>query len=129
MSGPVGTPFDERKAYDEHERRESRRLRRAAEARQEALERAIGAIVEVLKGEPTVRRAILFGSAARRGSRPPRDLDIAVEGLDPSRFMAVWLRVEAAAGGVPFDLVDLASAPAALREAVLREGVVLYERT
>jgi len=114
--------------YMEHERREAVRLDLAIAERRRRVQRAIVAMVDILKSEPSVRKLIVFGSAARAETIEPGDIDLAVEGLRSERYLAVWLRLEIVAGGISFDLVDLADASEALRRRVLEDGVVLFER-
>lgn len=82
----------------------------------------------MLRSYPSVRRVILFGSTARGAFGAGSDIDLAVEGLEPASFFRAWLEVEEAAGGLPFDLVDLNDASAPLRATIEREGVVLFAR-
>ncbi|HSW09340.1 MAG TPA: nucleotidyltransferase domain-containing protein [Bacillota bacterium] len=114
--------------YVDHERREALRLDLAIAERRRRVQRAIVAMVDILKSEPSVRKLIVFGSAARAEAIEPGDIDLAVEGLRSERYLAVWLRLETVAEGISFDLVDLADASEALRRRVLEDGVVLFER-
>ena len=88
------------------------------------------AIAEVLAAARAVRWAYLFGSAAR--GEGFADLDVAVmlasseSGVLPLGSLAADL--ERAAGSVPVDLVDLASAAPALAGRIAREGRVLVDR-
>lgn len=117
-----------RSRYVDHERREAARLDLALAERRRRFERAIVAMVSILKSEPSVRRVILFGSAARAETTEPRDIDLAVEGPGSERYLGVWLRLETAAGGIGFDLLDLTDSSEALRRRVLEDGVVRFER-
>jgi len=70
-------------------------------------------------------RVFLFGSRARGDHRRASDFDVAVLAARPlPRALLARIREELEESGVPVfvDLVDLAEAPAALREEVLREG-------
>ncbi len=77
---------------------------------------------------PPSHRAVLFGSRATGASRPLSDWDIGLAGPGPLDG-AIVERIRETLDGLPtlstFDVVDLASAPAGLRERALREGVVL----
>jgi predicted nucleotidyltransferase len=85
---------------------------------------------ELLAGEPVVRWAYLFGSAAR--GEAFGDLDVAVmlaagaRGAVPLGRIAA--RIEQAAAGLHVDVVDLASAAPALAGRIVREGRALVDR-
>jgi predicted nucleotidyltransferase len=75
------------------------------------------------------RLIVLFGSAARSGSREPEDLDLAVlsgRPLDPIELTNVFI---AALGLQQVDVVDLRRADPLLMMLVAREGVPVYEET
>ncbi len=80
---------------------------------------------------PAVRRVYLFGSRARGDARERSDVDIAVEA--PSASPREWLAIEEAVAAQPtllhFDVVRFEEAPAALRDRVLEEGRLLFDRT
>jgi predicted nucleotidyltransferase len=85
---------------------------------------------EALAHARAVRWGYLFGSAAR--GEAFTDLDVAVM-LAPSESGALPLgslaaALESAAGRLPVDLVDLASAAPALAGRIAREGRVLVDR-
>jgi predicted nucleotidyltransferase len=71
------------------------------------------------------RRVWLFGSLAR-GALPDRcsDLDLAVEGIPPSRLRAIALELAGTAAS-KVDLVDMATAYPPLRPHILRTRVLL----
>ena len=91
------------------------------------VEQALG---RALSEELAVRWAYLFGSAAR--GEPFRDVDVAVMLVDAARGAValgrVAARAESAAAPFPVDVVDLASAPAALAGRIAREGRALVDR-
>lgn len=85
---------------------------------------------DALAHEQHVRWAYLFGSAARGTAF--RDLDVAVM-LDENARGAVALgrvaaRLEAAAGDIPVDVVDLHGAAPLLAGKIAREGRLLVDR-
>lgn len=101
-----------------------------------ALERAVADL-------PEIRLAWLFGSQARGTARPDSDLDVAVlvdaaavEDTD-ARRATIWRlagRLGREVGSQRLDLVLLngappAAAPALLRQRVLRDGLLLFERS
>ena len=71
---------------------------------------------------------LLFGSRARGDAEPRSDIDLAVAASALTR--TEWLRVvdalEETETLLPIQAVLLGAAPPALRERILREGVVLY---
>lgn len=74
-----------------------------------------------------VKRVTLFGSRARGDYRRTSDIDLAVSGGDIPRFR---LDIEEETSTLlKFDIVDLDSdMQEELRESILREGRVLYEK-
>jgi predicted nucleotidyltransferase len=86
-------------------------------------------IVEKAVRELAPQRIVLFGSRARGDHGSRADLDLAFELDSPKHFGAFCAAVrEDAPTLLEMDLVDLATATEALRSAVRREGIVLYER-
>jgi predicted nucleotidyltransferase len=100
------------------------RQRREREAQ---CRRAIPAMVARLAKEPGVRRIWLFGSLSGEGGlvHEGSDIDLAVEGLHPSRVDHLAAELVAAAD-TPVDLVRYESASPALR-ARIEEGDLLME--
>lgn len=87
-------------------------------------------VADRLRSFPEVDRVVLFGSRARGDAAPRSDIDLAVvcPRADPQRWSDI---VEAAEGSptlLQIDLVRLETAPAELREQIVREGRILYER-
>jgi predicted nucleotidyltransferase len=74
---------------------------------------------------PGLELAILFGSTARGKAGPSSDLDIAVLGPVDTFELAGRLSV---AVGREVDVVDVARAAIPLLDAILRDGVVVFER-
>jgi len=96
-----------------------RTAERVAEAKAEAARLARSFAAE----DPALRRAVLFGSVARgRVSGPGLDIDIAVEGGDILRYIAVAER-----SSFSVDVVDLQNVSEEFRRLVLSDGVTLYE--
>ncbi|MEZ4594514.1 MAG: nucleotidyltransferase domain-containing protein [Chloroflexota bacterium] len=83
-------------------------------------------MVAMLREQYSVSRVILFGSLVESGRFDQfSDIDLAVEGLDPSLFYQAVSRLQALSQNFQVDLIDLAHCPHAFREAILGEGVLL----
>ena len=91
---------------------------------------AIAVMVEQIRRSRSVARIILFGSRARgdNDERSDIDLGIACPGASPDEWAAIWNVVDEAPTLLNIDLVRLEHVDDALREAIEREGVVLYAR-
>lgn len=91
---------------------------------------ALQSLVEVIAGQPHVRRVWLFGSRARGDARPRSDIDLAVEA--PAAGRREWLEVcrliEEAETLLPIDLVRFEEASPSLQQAIQSSGEVLFER-
>ena len=74
-----------------------------------------------------INRVLLFGSRARGDFKRTSDIDLAAEGGDFDRFA---LDVEEETSTLlKYDIVDLNRAmQEELREAILREGIVIFEK-
>jgi len=89
---------------------------------------AIESLTRALEGIPSVRLAVLFGSAATGASNADSDIDIGVSMEGGSDFSpALRVALERAAGRT-IDLACLDVAPPLLRFEIARDGVVLVER-
>jgi predicted nucleotidyltransferase len=94
-------------------------------------QRLIDAAARLFSGEPDVTAVYLYGSAAR--GEPARDLDVAVlfsrkvDLRSLERFASV-LAHEGAPHGPEVDLRALNGAAPRFQTAVLRDGLVLFER-
>ncbi len=102
-------------------RRERAQKERWQEARREA-----EALAEMLVKHYGADKVVLFGSVLD-GDRfyEGSDIDLAVSGLPPESFFAVWDKLEEAS---PFrvDLVTLESCRASLKARILTKGEMLY---
>lgn len=126
-----------RRAFNEGaihgERLSPRRLKLSANERSYVLNRwpLIAELRAVLRTEPNVSFALLFGSAARGDDTPASDLDLLVEARNPSvvRLVDLGLKLEAALGRRVdiLTLEDVEENPPLLAEA-LQEGRVLIDR-
>ena len=82
------------------------------------------AIIAEIAGRYSARRVLLFGSAAFGAGDEPRDIDLAVDGVDPSRFFLFYGELIFALSK-PVDLIDL-GVKSKFAEIVAREGVPIY---
>lgn len=94
--------------------------RRAAEARSR-----LPALVHVLAQELGATRIILFGSLLGDALSESSDVDVAVEGLDSSRYWEALWRCSDALGRC-VDLVPMEDAGASLLRRIEVEGEVLH---
>jgi predicted nucleotidyltransferase len=126
-----------RRAFNEgaiHGQRLSpRRLKLSAGERSYVLSKwsLIARLRAVLRTEPNVSFALLFGSAARGDDTPASDIDLLVEARDPSlvRLVDLGMKLEAALDRKVdiLALEDAEESPPLLAEA-LRDGRVLIDR-
>jgi predicted nucleotidyltransferase len=97
----------------------------------QSLDEAIARAVAILSAEPRVRVVFLFGSAARPGSVPPRDLDLALCARPPlalPELLRLQGRLQEAVRP-PVDLVSLDDAPIVLAHEIVEGGRCLYARS
>jgi len=90
----------------------------------------LAALSELLEAEPSLRLAVVYGSAAAGRDGPHSDLDIAVAGDDPmspDEVDALRLRLKAA-GRRPVDLVDLHRVRGVLLAEILVRGRATLNR-
>jgi predicted nucleotidyltransferase len=89
---------------------------------------AIAVMVEQIRRSRSVERIILFGSRARgdHDERSDIDLGIACPDASPEEWAAICNIVDEAPALVNVDLVRLDHVDDALRQAIEREGLVLY---
>ncbi len=108
--------------------REEKRRAERERRRQAALRAAQNAIASLLPDYPTVRRVYLFGSVVRPGAfRDDSDVDIAVEGVGPAEYFALWRDLEKAMPDWTVDLRDLVPGTPFARRVQAR-GQLVYER-
>jgi predicted nucleotidyltransferase len=82
-------------------------------------------IAGALKQEYGATRVVLFGSLVSGFFTSSSDIDLAVEGVAPDRFLSCAARAEELAGEHGLDIVDLALCRPAFRDAIIRQGVPL----
>ncbi len=97
--------------------------------RREHLPEHLQKLVERACATMRVRKVWLFGSRAKGGARPNSDFDLAFEiELDSSAWAAFSTSIQDDPPALyRYDLVLLNRAEPSLREAVLKEGIVIYE--
>lgn len=106
--------------------------RSRATAERGRLRRVFDAVTNVLATEPRIQHALVFGSVARGDARADSDLDVAIGGLT-APMSALELgdligRLEEATGRA-VDLVVLDDAGPGLAFRIVRDGVVVLDRT
>lgn len=73
------------------------------------------------------RRVLLYGSRARGDYSARSDIDLAVEGGDKTQLLRLRLE-DTVPTLLRFDVVDLAGVSASIKEEILREGIIIYEK-
>ncbi len=92
----------------------------------EVYEKAMRA-AEVLGKSFGAKRVYLFGSlTSPELFKLSSDIDLAVEGVESSRYLDAWGAVEMLMEH-PFDLVQLERVKMSFRKAILEEGELIYE--
>lgn len=88
------------------------------------------AALDMLAGVPQIERMILFGSRAIGDHDERSDLDVAVSApdLDRAGFAALRDRLDRFRTLYTISLTSIESMPPRLRDRVLAQGVVLYDR-
>lgn len=91
-------------------------------------EQIIEAIKDVLKKNPEIIRAVIFGSRARGDCRYNSDIDLAVYS-EVKLPAGLWLDLDEAAGIYKIDVIDM-NGPLddQLRQRIEEQGVEIYRR-
>src|SRR3989304_5931834 len=87
--------------------------------------------LRLFASRPEVKRAIVFGSRARGDGEPRSDIDLAIEAPQASdkQWLDLWYRLRDESDSLLIvDVLRMEEAPQALRQRILTEGKVLYER-
>ncbi|MEZ4702775.1 MAG: nucleotidyltransferase domain-containing protein [Rhodothermales bacterium] len=91
---------------------------------------AIDDITHKLEKKPEVARVLLFGSRARVDHDARSDIDLAID--CPAASREQWQRIREEVDRTRtllfIDVVRFDTAPQSLRDRILEEGIVLYER-
>lgn len=87
-------------------------------------------IVEAIVKRIQPQRIILFGSRARGDAQERADYDIAIddEALTPARLAQIRADMEELPTLLSIDIVWINRANAVLRERILNEGKIIYEK-
>jgi predicted nucleotidyltransferase len=107
--------------------RRGEQLLREREVRRRDLRVLAERIATMLRTEFNATQVWVFGSVVRPWFHEESDLDLAVEGIAPSR-QAEAQECVAALATVSVDLVFLEEAPLTLRERILTDGDALADR-
>ena len=87
-----------------------------------------GALARAMLAFPGVRRVVLFGSLARGDAGPGSDVDVWIEGLAESDWLAAVTAARVAIADAEVDLVRAEMAGPSLAARVAAEGEVIGER-
>ena len=86
-------------------------------------------ILKIIRNHKCVKKVILYGSRARGDYRKTSDIDLAIEGCPDWEVSEIRETLEEEAPTLlTFDVVNLEKAPKELKENILKEGVVIYEK-
>ncbi len=91
---------------------------------------AIDALVQDIASQYSIDQILLFGSRARGDNMPRADVDIALDApsLKEEEWLEVLELVEDAPTLLKIDCVHLQKQSGAFLDAILNDGVVLYEK-
>lgn len=95
-----------------------------AKARADALRSLLPAAKQLLQSRHGARRVVLFGSLARGDATERSDVDLAVEGLEPTAFFPAIADLTGLFDS-PVDLVEIERAPPSLLARLELEGIPL----
>jgi predicted nucleotidyltransferase len=104
--------------------RRGEQLLRAREQRRRDLRATADRIASVLRSDFGAHKVWVFGSVVRPWFHEESDLDLAAEGISPSRRADAWERASALSS-TSVDLVFLEEAEPLLRERILSDGDLL----
>ena len=86
-------------------------------------------ILKVIQNHKCVKRVILYGSRARGDYRKTSDIDLAIEGCPDWEISEIRETLEEKVPTLlTFDVVNFEKAPEGLKENILKEGVLIYEK-
>lgn len=88
-------------------------------------------LIQILSETSEVQKATLFGSRARGDEDERSDIDLALEapGIDQRHWLELLTSLERIDTLLPIDIIRWEEASSELREKILEEGKVLYERS
>lgn len=110
-------------------REQNRREKQAIEARKRRAWQALPPLVQsLLQCDPSISKIILFGSLARNDERLRLDFDIDLAvSCSPEKYYAlVSLMLDVPEFEV--DLLDLDTTKGLLKQRILEQGIILYEK-
>jgi predicted nucleotidyltransferase len=97
--------------------------------RLQILREAAALCIARLKDEYSVKRAYLIGSLVHGHIHDRSDIDIVVEGLDSAAYMKALTELwDLVPSGVELNLIPFEDAFDSLKEKVLAEGQLVYEK-
>lgn len=115
------------KPYILAERQRIAEQQRALDERRAAAVASARELAGLLAARHGARKVYLFGSTTNSLFSSESDIDLGVLGIRPEQFFKAWADVNARSWA-PVDLVALESAPETLRNRILDEGKLIYER-
>lgn len=113
--------------YAEAWRRRFEQKEAESRAAAEAARKSPGKAVDILRGHGATK-VVLFGSLCSGSFHPRSDIDLAVEGIPRLAWTRAFADVMMALDH-PVDLKPIEEVEPSFREAILRRGDVLYEKT
>lgn len=112
--------------YQRTARRREAERRQAAVVRRERAWLVAAQAAAVLKKQFGAERVVVFGSLVDNGRfHADSDIDLAVYGIDPARFLRAWHVVDELAPDIDIDLVDMAVAREWVHGVLTERGVDL----
>ncbi|ADQ40627.1 DNA polymerase beta domain protein region [Caldicellulosiruptor acetigenus I77R1B] len=85
-------------------------------------------IIELIRNEKSIKKAILFGSRARGDYKNNSDIDIAIV-VDGETTAGFKLDLDEAAGLYKVDIIELDKLEdEVFKNKILKEGIVIFER-
>ncbi len=87
-------------------------------------------LIRLLSAQLEVEKVILFGSRARGDAEERSDIDLAIVAptASPRQWLDLTFLLEETDTLLPIDLVRWEEVPQMLKERILAEGEILYER-
>jgi predicted nucleotidyltransferase len=97
--------------------------------RKKELQKITKKCANILKDKYKVRKIILIGSLARGMIHEKSDIDLVVEGLEPSQYIKALTDLwDILPAGVELNLISFEDAFESLKEKAIKEGEYIYVR-